>query len=93
MARSKGDTMNRILVPAIALIIGLTLGLGASAVAGPGKRLVSPACLAEKTGTCYTVQLWCATLKRTKLSRINDETMRHMLNSWRATCRYVGPSS
>lgn len=79
--------MTRWLVPLVTLLVGLTLGLGASALASSRESARIPRdCLREPTGACWTIANWCIFLKHTSTGQIDDFTVRGLLDHWRLSC-------
>jgi hypothetical protein len=78
--------MTRFLIPLVTLLVGLTLGLGASALAG--ERTTRVGCNPAVISACSTLSVWCASLKRDHMYEIEDLTVRGIFVFERSACRY-----
>lgn len=80
--------MRRLLIPAVVLLIGLTLGWGASALAGEGREVRARSCIADATQTCQTLSRWCFYLRNhTHWRNIEDPEVSSMVHYFRIVCR------
>jgi hypothetical protein len=82
--------MKRLLIPLAALLIGVILGWGASALASEGRQAYK-SCIGEPYGTCQTMSRWCYDLKtQTHWRNIEDPEVRSMVHYFRIVCRSWG---
>jgi hypothetical protein len=77
--------MTRWLVPLVTLLVGLTLGLGASALAG--ERTTRQSCDPRVISACSTLSNWCYYLRRQMhSSAIEDPEVRGAFRYFRISC-------